>query len=207
MKHMQSGYWKFGQWKGIPFLFHWTILLWLPWSMWQYKSWSWILPSFVAYIALLFIHEMGHAIAARLTRTKVFTLKLFFMHGQCVHEEPYYESDHIWIAWGGVLAQLGILLITVSIQQMLQWLRLYIPSLLVPLFHVFIQVNFFIIIINLLPVAPLDGHVAWRILPLLWATPATQIPQRTQAYRQCFKKIARYQSPSIKGTGIKTYCR
>jgi hypothetical protein len=87
---------------------------------------------------------------------------------QCEHDEPYYERDDIFIAWGGVLAQLCMLALAVAAKHAV---RLLLPDwepLLSPILFVFIDANLVIAVINLIPVAPLDGHKAWRVLLPAW---------------------------------------
>ncbi|HXA45982.1 MAG TPA: hypothetical protein VNW52_00010 [Burkholderiaceae bacterium] len=162
-----QGYWTLGKWKNIFVYFHWTTLLWLPFYLMQGKSAAWIALSFPAFIFLLAAHEFGHAIAARSRRVKVYAIRLYVMHGLCEHEEPYYESDHVLIAWGGIFAQVVILLVALTLDFLLSWFFPQVRSLLNPIFFVLINSNFIIGAINLIPVKPLDGYVAWRVIPLL----------------------------------------
>ncbi len=166
---MQAGYWKLGKWKKIPVFFHWTIFLWLPWYWWTHKNVVDTALTFVAFVALLCIHELGHAIAARSSRVPVYAIRLYLLHGQCEHEEPYYEAEDVFIAWGGVLAQLVVLAVALAALYLSRLLAPYLEYFLAPLFSVFINTNIVIAVINLIPVAPLDGHKAWRAIPLLRA--------------------------------------
>jgi len=165
---MKSGYWKPGAWKNVPIFVHWTILLWLPWYWLQSRSFMWAVLTLLAYTALLLAHELGHALAARSRRLRVHSIRLYVLHGQCEFEAPYHERDHVFIAWGGVLAQMCVLVVALAA---LFATRILMPEgeyVLAPLFYVFIDANLVIAAINLIPVAPLDGHLAWRILPPLW---------------------------------------
>ncbi|WP_457279004.1 hypothetical protein [Polaromonas sp. P5_D5] len=165
---MQSVFWKFGKWRRIQFYFHWTVLLWVPWYWWAHGSLVWAVVTLVAYLVLLLAHELGHAIVARSQRVKVYAIRLYALHGQCEHEEPYYERNDLFIAWGGVLAQLCILAIAVIAKYSLRFLSPALEQFLAPILFVFIDANIVIGAINLIPVAPLDGHKAWRALPLAW---------------------------------------
>ncbi len=166
---VESGYRQFGRWKGVPLYFHWTLLLWLPWYWWTRRSFMWAVVTLIAFAALMLVHELGHAFAARARNTEVFSIKLFAMHGQCEHEEAYYASDDIFIAWGGVFAQGVLLVVTLTLRYACErWLP-QVYYLLAPFLMVFIEVNIFIAIFNLVPVAPLDGHKAWRFVPPLLA--------------------------------------
>lgn len=151
----------------MPVYAHWTILLWFPWVLIQGMKLVWLLPGFLAFVTILLFHEFGHAIAARYTDTKVYAIKLFLMHGECTHETPYYESEDILIAWGGVLGQLLLLVLTVIVQYLLFHFSPMWMFQLSPVFDVLTKTNLIIIAFNLIPVKPLDGVVAWRIIPFV----------------------------------------
>lgn len=165
---MKSGYWKLGTWNNFPILVHWTILLWLPWYWIQNGSLAWALITFLAYAVLLLAHELGHAYAARSRRLRVYGIRLYVMHGLCEFQSPFHARDHIFIAWGGVLAQMCVLVVALAAQYAVS---VFLPDaeyLLAPLFYVFIKANLVIAAFNLIPVAPLDGHIAWQGVPPLW---------------------------------------
>ena len=180
---MQSGARQIGQWKGIPFFFHWTILLWLVWYAGRYKSVLGAGLAFVGLVALLMAHELGHAIAARSRRLEVHAIRLSALHGRCEYELPHDEMDDVIVAWGGVLAQVCILVPAWGLRHVLHWAAPGIESLLAPLFLALIPVNLLLIAVNLVPVAPLDGHKAWRVLPLLRAGWAPRWRQWAAALR------------------------
>ena len=95
---------------------------------------------------------------ARWRRIEVIAIKLSFQHGQCEYQHPEYEVDDVFIVWGGVLAQLALLLLALSIKTVVLalWPPLYYTVLQPPL-TVFITVNIVIAVLNLLPIASLDG--------------------------------------------------
>ena len=64
--------------------------------------------SIASYLAVIVIHETGHAWVARRLGYHVSAIRIGFFHGRCEHEAPYRESDDVMIAWGGVLAQLAV---------------------------------------------------------------------------------------------------
>ena len=74
--------------------------------------------------------------------------------------------DHALIAWGGVLAQAVVAL------PMVLWIRFMGYTPFDAANEVLVLLGFFSLAIaafNLLPVAPLDGAMAWRIFPEMWA--------------------------------------
>jgi Zn-dependent protease len=159
--------WKLGRWRGVPISLHWTVLIGIPWFYYETRSLAGTAIAFVAFCFLIFVHELGHAAVARWRGVKVEGIRLFFIHGTCTTEEPYYELDDVLIAWGGVAAQFVVLVIAFGADLLL---AAFAPSghwLASSVLRVFIGANLFIMIVNLIPVAPFDGFKAWRILPIL----------------------------------------
>jgi len=161
-----EGFRSIGNWRGIPVAVHWTVLLSLPWAYYQTKSVYDSVLICLAYFTLIGAHEAGHALVARLRNTGVAEIRLYLFHGQCVHDAPYSEADDVFIAWGGVLAQFALLGAALIIQGGLQ---AYAPAAMPwakPVLWVFISVNIATAILNLIPVPPLDGARAWRVIAL-----------------------------------------
>ena len=165
---MTSGLWRIAHWKRIPIYAHWSVLIGLVWAYIKTGHWFSAVLMFVSFFALLAIHELGHAIAARRRRTFVYEIRLYLMHGLCRFAFPYHEIDHIIIAWGGVIAQGVVLLIAALVGAVLWRFAPEAAIALWPVFYVLVWANMAMIVFNLLPVPPLDGHIAWRILRPLW---------------------------------------
>ena len=161
---MTSGLWRIAQWKRIPIYVHWSVLIGLVLAYIKTGQWFSALLMFASFFALLAVHELGHAVAARRRRTFVYEIRLYLMHGLCRFAFPYHEIDHIVIAWGGVLAQGVVLLISAIVGALLWRFAPEAAIALWPVFYVLIGANMVMIAFNLLPIAPLDGHIAWRIL-------------------------------------------
>jgi len=163
--------WRLGRWRGVPVTLHWTVLLALPWFYYQTRSLSTTAISCLGFFFLLVVHELGHAAVAKWRNVGVESIQLFFMHGLCTHGEPYHEEDDVLIAWGGVAAQFIVLVLAFGTSMLLAAFAPFTHLLFAPLLGVLIQTNLLMIVINLIPVPPLDGAKAWRALPLLreWA--------------------------------------
>ena len=163
--------WRLGQWRGVPIALHWTVLLGLPWLLYLTRSATATLVAFPAFLFLLMAHELGHAAVARWRGVEVNRIDLFFLHGVCEHDAPDYEEDDVLIAWGGVAAQLVVLLVALAFDFVLPTLSPAAYVVVAPALSVLIGTNVFIMIFNLIPIAPFDGARAWRALPLLrdWA--------------------------------------
>jgi Zn-dependent protease len=163
--------WRLGQWRGIPISLHWTVFIGIAWFYYQTRSLVDTAVAFVAFCFLLLLHELGHAAVALWRHVGVHKIQLFFLHGSCTHELPDYELDDVLIAWGGVAAQLVVLVVALGANVLLAAFSPVAHVLASPLLRVFIATNVFIMIFNLLPIASFDGAKAWRILPILadWA--------------------------------------
>src|SRR6185436_7976307 len=121
--------------------------------------------AFVPFSFLMVVHEFGHAAVARRHQLEVEQINLFFLHGQCIHETPHYEEEDIRIAWSGVGAQFIVLILALAATVPIRDAPLAVQFYLEPFFWVLLQGNLLIIAFNLVPIAPLDGHVAWRFVP------------------------------------------
>jgi Zn-dependent protease len=163
--------WRLGQCRGIPISLHWTVFIGIAWFYYQTQSLGDTAVAFFAFCFLLLIHEIGHAAVALWRRVEVHEIRLFFLHGHCLVEQPEYELDDVLIAWGGVAAQLVVLVVALASDVLLAAASPEARVLASPLLRVFIATNIFMMIFNLLPLASFDGAKAWRILPILadWA--------------------------------------
>ena len=170
--------WRLGRWRGVPISLHWTVLIGLPWFYYETRGFADTAIAFVGFFFLILIHELGHAAVARWRGVEVESIRLFFIHGTCSTEEPDYELDDVLIAWGGVAAQLVVLVVAFGAGLLLPTVSPFAHGLASSLLRVLTEVNLFIMIVNLIPIAPFDGAKAWRILPILrerwertsWAT-------------------------------------
>jgi hypothetical protein len=87
-------------------------------------------------------------------------IDLYPFIGWCQYGAPAYSPDDCAIAWGGVLAQMPFLIVG--------WVAAGFRDLvseLSALVLVFGYMNIALIVLNLLPIDPLDGHRAWRLVP------------------------------------------
>jgi membrane-associated protease RseP (regulator of RpoE activity) len=122
------------------------------------------LVGLAAYLGVMLTHEFGHMIVARRLRCEVFEIELYPIFAITRFQTPWSHFDHCLIAWGGVLAQLVIAVPLVAFVVLFG----YTP------FNVFNEViailGFFslgVAVFNLLPFRPLDGSIAWGLIPEL----------------------------------------
>ena len=86
------------------------------------------------------------------------------MHGLCEYEAPGNTWDETLVSWGGVLAQICIGGIVLSIAVFSGASSF---GHLGPIVAFLGYINLMIAAINLAPTPGLDGHKAWRIFPML----------------------------------------
>lgn len=117
----------------------------------------------VSYLAVICVHELGHAYVAHRLGYEVIAVRIGFIHGTCEYEAPHSRWDEVLVAWGGVGAQL-IVAATVLVLAS-------IPpqdfGYLGPVVTFLGYVNFLIALVNLAPGGDLDGSIAWGIVPLV----------------------------------------
>jgi len=117
-----------------------------------------------SYLLILVAHELGHAYVAYRRGYEVDAIGLTLLHGWCLCDAPRKEWDAVFIALGGVAAQLAIALPVLSVAFLLgdrSW------GYLTPVIVFLGYLNVVIAIINLVPSDDSDGKVAWRVIPLL----------------------------------------
>ena len=157
---LEGGYLRIATIGGTAVRLHWT----LPLGALAFSRGR-ILPFFwLGFFLVVLIHELGHAIVVWSLRHRVVAIDITGFGGMCRwrgNPTPLHRSV---IAWGGVTAQ-GILLAATWLA-LAQLGRLTAPWQL-QLASVFTSTNLWLILINLLPIPPLDGSEAWRLLPRL----------------------------------------
>ena len=119
-----------------------------------------------SYLAIIVIHEFGHAYVSKRRGYRVLAVRIAFLHGRCEFEAPDYEWDEVAIAWGGVLAQLLVAVPLIVLDTTFNPLR---PGYLDSLIGILGYLNLIIAFLNLVPAAPFDGAKAWRVIPLMRA--------------------------------------
>jgi Zn-dependent protease len=160
-----NGSWRVFTWRGVPVNLNWSMLLaWPMLAAWGY-GFGRALMALPAFVAIMLVHELGHAAVARWRGVQVLGIDLYLMHGRCVHEATYDEFDDVLIAWGGVAGQVPLLVVGLLAQWLSQLLPYAVAGALGPAVGTLISANVLTAMFNLIPVAPLDGAKAWRIVP------------------------------------------
>ena len=112
-------------------------------------------PVLAGYGALLAVHVLGHAVAVVGTRLRVDGVMLHALGGELLGEGETTPVRRSLVALAGAAAQALVLLAAL-------WLPL--PP---ELHEAFTRRNGVLILMNLIPVKPLDGALAWK-LPARW---------------------------------------
>src|SRR5262245_29244265 len=157
MMAFRGGYLTLGRWRGAPVRLHWT----LPVAALVFGQGR-IVPGFwLGFFLLVFIHELGHAFLVRRLHHQVVSIDVHALGGVCRWSGDPTAIDRARIAWGGVLAQ------AVAYAVARAALALAGPPetiLAAQLAAAFTTTNLWLIAINLIPVPPLDGAEAWKLL-------------------------------------------
>ena len=155
---MNRGFVTLGRFRGAPIRVHWSVL-----PMVFVFSWFRFAPGvWLGVLLILLVHELGHAVLVRARRLQVVEVQLHGAGGHCMHTTGSHYDSTI-IAWGGVLAQMGLLLVGLIVPLVVPVESTFLAELLGTL----ISTNLFLAALNLVPYPALDGHLAWQ-LPKLW---------------------------------------
>lgn len=166
-----------GRIAGIPIHLHWSLLalsvLVVLSSLGSVAHAAGAVVALVAYFASMLLHEWGHVAFARRQRCAAYGIELYPFVGITRFEMPPTRWAHCVIAWGGPLVQAAVGL------PMVAWIKLvgYTPfEVLNAFMAMFGFLSVVMLVSNLLPIPPLDGAIAWRIVPLLFngRTPGRQ---------------------------------
>jgi stage IV sporulation protein FB len=138
-----------------PIRVHWTT----PLVAFALTGLSFVPGAWLGFLVLVLVHEIGHATAARAFGAQVVSVNAHGLGGTCEWYGDVTSKQRAIIAWGGVLAQAAL------------YIGARFASIVVPSWGFFGQLmytltatNLILIVINLLPIRPLDGAEAWKIL-------------------------------------------
>ena len=159
--YLRNGYLVIKRSGAPPILIHWTVLaVAIIIGSFRFQPGSWL-----GFFVIILVHELGHAAAVWKARATVTEICMDGTGGHCEWEGSVTRRERLAIVWGGVLAQF------------LLWGIAFLVSLYTDpfssvfsaqFFDVLLRLNLIIAALNLLPVKPLDGHDAWRLLRLVW---------------------------------------
>lgn len=146
---------------GTPVYLHGSLLLSLLVAWLLHRDFNLAAVSALAFVALMAIHELGHAIAAKRAGMRVHGIWLYAVHGLCLADSTPDRRAMARFVWGGVAAQALLLALAIVSANILGGILHLRWAWLNALLFVVGPLNAFILLVNLLPIAPLDGAVAW----------------------------------------------
>jgi Zn-dependent protease len=123
------------------------------------------------YYGVILLHECGHMIAAQRRGSFVSSIELYPIWGITHFSEPRSRFDQCVIIWGGVLAQALVGVPIVIWIETFGYTRFPHVNTILAIFGYF---SFVVAVYNLIPLRPLDGAMAWRLLPSLFKRPTSR---------------------------------
>jgi stage IV sporulation protein FB len=157
----ENGWLHVGRWRGAAVRLHWTVPVGaVCFSGFKFAPVFWLL-----FPALVLVHEFGHAWMVSRVGCRAISIDAHGMGGECAWYGDPTPFQRAAIAWGGVLAQALLLVAVIVVDEVLQIPR---SPFVNQARHVLYGTNTMMIVLNLLPLRPLDGAEAWPIVPMLW---------------------------------------
>ncbi len=190
---MEKDRWDFGRIAGVPVAMHWTVLVTALWLLFWLRDVVGTLIAIPVLVLLFIAHEMGHVWVARRKRMKVWDIVLQGLHGRTSHESGS-QRDDIAVAWGGVAAQMlllvAALVFSAFVTPLLPPAAMRFVS---PVLWVLIELNIFFAVIALLPIGPFDGPTAWGVIgqaKQAWKKRSEPKPLSEKQHQQASKKAS-----------------
>ncbi len=165
----------------VKVFFHWSVLL--LGAIIMLEALEDPLLAFVvlaSYFGVILIHECGHMIAAQRKRCAVWSIELYPLWGITRFDEPYSRIDLCVIVWGGVVAQAIVAVPLVAWVEVFGFTRFQTVNAILAILGFF---SLSIAAFNLLPIPPLDGAIAWRLLPALFKRSPARTAERARGWR------------------------
>lgn len=133
-----------------------------------------------AYYGVILLHECGHMIAAQRKHCVVWSIELYPIWGMTRFSEPYSHFDRCVIAWGGIAAQVIVAVPLIVLTETFGYTRFQPLNAVLAIFGFF---SLFVAVFNLVPVPPLDGAVAWGLLPAIFKRSQARDAKREPGWR------------------------
>ena len=150
---------------GTPVSLHWTVLVIAALILGGAVKYPIMnLVGLTSWLGVILLHETGHMVAARRKHCQVDSIDLYPILGLTRYQQPWSDMDECLIKWAGVIAQAIVAVPIVVIVSILGYTRFEPVNAALAIWGFF---SLGVAIFNLLPFPPLDGAIAWRIVPLL----------------------------------------
>jgi len=153
---LHQGYLRVARLAGIDLKVHWSFPVGaLIFTRARFEPVLWL-----SFAVIIVVHELGHAAAVKAVGFTVSGIDVTGLGGHCRFRGRASELERAWIAWGGVVAQM-LLLLVVLVARAIWGAPESRAGLLAS--EAFVGINLWIAALNLVPVRPLDGADAWRL--------------------------------------------
>jgi Zn-dependent protease len=193
----RSGWLRIGSFHGAPVRVHWT----LPVGAYVLTGAGFVPGAWLAFALLILAHEFGHALIVRAYGFQVISIDVHGIGGECRWTGAASERQGANIAWGGVLAQIVVLLTTPIWGSRIPQPA---PPFLAQMISAFTVTNVILIVLNLLPIPPLDGATAWKVLrvgDLLASRKEIALRRRARSIQRELDALAREREENEDGRG------
>lgn len=153
-----GGYFTVARFGAAPVRLHWTTPLGAFFFCGVFLGTAYAPAGWAAFLVLILVHELGHAVLARRFGLRVVSVDLHGLGGMCRLSGETSDLRRAQIAWGGVGAQALLLVATA----LLAPTNASSPAI-AQIVQTWTGVNVLIIAFNLLPFGGLDGAEAWML--------------------------------------------
>lgn len=135
-----------------------------------FSQFQWMPGYWLGFVLLILMHELGHAVVAKLCKLPVKRIDVHGFGGVCYSGGSQTPLQRSLVSWGGVWAQLVVFVAAFVL------LKVPIPrgAFLTEFLSSFLWNNLILAAINLIPMEPFDGADAWKLPKLLkqrWSAP------------------------------------
>lgn len=155
---LDRGYLRVARPWGVEVRIHWSVpLAALLVARLRFEPLIWL-----GFLGVLLAHQFGHAGAVAISGGRLLGLDTTGFGGSCRWRGAGTLLERARVAWGGVLAQVVLLVAALGLSS---WHGA--SSDAGSLRYCFVELNLAVLAINLLPIAPLDGALAWRLFGAL----------------------------------------
>jgi stage IV sporulation protein FB len=163
---LQDGYLRVARPAGVEVRLHWSVAVGaLLSARLRFEPVLWL-----GFLGVLFTHELGHALAVKSIGSPLVGIDVSGFGGSCRWRGNSGLVERAWVAWGGVIAQAIVLGVVFAL---CAGLGVGSSGWGAQLRYSFVEVNLVVLVLNLLPIAPLDGALAWRLFAALEASGKT----------------------------------
>lgn len=156
---MTRGAITIARYRGAPIRIHWTVpVVALVAGGLRFAPGAWL-----GLVLVVLLHEMGHAFWARRFQMDVTEILIHGLGGHCAYLGTPSPKQRSIVAWGGVLAQALVFAVALP-------LSIALPEaseVQRDLYGMLVATNLYIALFNLIPIPPLDGAEAWRLVRIL----------------------------------------